>query len=68
MQAVAAEFPGCAGILLLLERRVSNTLSRFAYFQNLPSTISLRSMAVHKSGVRQDMVLGFLTRNELVDS
>jgi hypothetical protein len=37
-------------------------------FSNPPSTISLRSLAVHKTGVRQDMVLGFLTRNELVDS
>jgi hypothetical protein len=34
----------------------------------LPSTISLRSLAVHKTGVRQDMVLGFLRRNELVAS
>ena len=39
---------------------------RFIYLQNLPSTISLRSLAVHKTGVRQDMVLGFLSRNELV--
>jgi len=41
--------------------RVVNTIP-------LPSTISLRSLAAHKTGVRQDMVLGFLTRNELVDS
>jgi hypothetical protein len=33
-----------------------------------PRTISLRSLAMHKTGVRQDMVLGFLTTNELVDS
>src|SRR5271166_4697155 len=69
MQAVAAEFPGCAEkFYCFLERRILNTLFRFIYFQNLPSTISLRSLAMHKTGVRQDMVLGFLTRNELVDS
>jgi hypothetical protein len=37
-------------------------------FSNPPSTIFLRSLAVHKTGVRQDMVLGFLTCDELVDS
>jgi hypothetical protein len=38
------------------------------FISNEPSTISLRSLAVHKIEVRQDMVLGFLARNELVAS
>jgi hypothetical protein len=69
MQAVAVQFPGCAeNSTAFLERRVQTLCSDSVYFQNLPSTISLRGPAVHKTGVRQDMVLGFLTRNELVDS
>jgi hypothetical protein len=52
------------------ERRVQNTFVSIHLFlkpaqHHIPSQPSL---AVHKTGVRQDMVLGFLTRNELVDS
>jgi hypothetical protein len=60
MQAVAAEFPGCAENSTAFWREEFGTLCFDSFiFKNRPSTISFRSLAVHETGVRQDMVLGF---------
>jgi len=68
MQAVAAELSGYAGNSAAFLERKFQTVCSIHLFSNRPSTISLRSLAVHETGVRQDMVLGFLTRNELLAS
>src|SRR5271165_2681949 len=68
MQAVAAELSGYAGNSAAFLERKFQTVCSIHLFSNGPSTISLRSLAVHETGVRQDMVLGFLARNELVAS
>jgi len=54
-------------LLLFREKSLKHFVSIHLFSQPAQHHI-LRSLAVHKTGVRQDMVLGFLTRNELVDS